>query len=445
MSRFAFSRFAVSAAFFGFLMMFSSCARYSPSPLPATPDLASVPALTVPASEFMLPGLKPHSFSASGLDETSVVTLAVFNDPMLKAARLQEGVASAQLFAAGLLPDPVVSANFAESAVNYGGGLGLSQEIEALRTRGAARAAAGAHVRQVRLNILWQEWQVAEKARELFIQARTDAELGSILSASRDLLARRYRQDRLALGKGNLTLGPADADLALLVQSETNLRQVQLDANLARQSLNQLLGLKPDVRLHLIGPVSEPPLSPAKFKQALASLPRRRADLLALRAGYRSQEETLREAILAQFPALTAGVTLTRDPLEGLNAFGPAVTLSLPLFNRNRGQIAVARATRALLRQTYQARLDQAVGNAHEVWHAAAIMQSQLRDLDARLPVLKTAAEATERNLREYKLNAGLYVNVESSYLAAEANAVRLRASLATAQSALEALLGLRL
>jgi len=76
-------------------LMLSGCASYHSHPLPTAPDLARVPELTVPARQFWLPGLPPHPISPDGLDETTVVMLAVFNNPDLKAARLQAGVASA--------------------------------------------------------------------------------------------------------------------------------------------------------------------------------------------------------------------------------------------------------------------------------------------------------------------------------------------------------------
>ena len=172
-------------------MLVSGCAKYRPVPLPTAPDLTKTPSLTVPASEFWLPGLKPHTFPNDGLDETSVITLAVFDNPDLKSTRLQAGVASAQLLQAGLLPDPVVNAGVAGSALNYGYDVGLNENIQALITRGAARAAARAHGKQVHLDIVWQEWQVAEKARELFIQARADGQLQQVLARTRDLLANR--------------------------------------------------------------------------------------------------------------------------------------------------------------------------------------------------------------------------------------------------------------
>ena len=131
------------------IVCISGCAVYHAVALPPAPDLASTPALTVPASEFWLPGLKPRPFPTNGLDETAVVTLAVFNNPDLKAARLEMGVASAQLFQAGLLPDPQLTADFAKSHLNYGAKNGLREDKQAQKTRAAAEDEDTSHERQV--------------------------------------------------------------------------------------------------------------------------------------------------------------------------------------------------------------------------------------------------------------------------------------------------------
>ncbi len=425
-------------------LVISGCAHYRPSPLPTAPDLARTPQLTAPAKQFWLPGLAPHTIPTNGLDETTVEMLAVFNNPDLKAARLQAGVAGAQVFAAGLLPDPQVAADAYLAAVNYGGDLGLSEEIRSLITRGAKRAAAVAAQKQVNLNILWQEGQVAAQAQQLFVAIRAGTRLRAVDAAMNSLLEAQYRRDRSAMERGNTTSTTVSAELVALSNAEITLRQLESQADLARRQLNALLGLDPNVHLHLIGPAKRSPLTPAAYHAAIAALPQRRADLLALQAGYQSQEENVRLAVLRQFPALSLGAIFDRElEVEPINGFGPTASLSLPIFNRNRGQIAVQRATRAVLRQTYQARLDSAVSQAGQMWSAARIETAQLRDLNAKLPLLRQTAAAAEQSVQRNHLNAMAYVNLESGYLAKEAEAIQLEAALENEQSALRLLLGL--
>jgi hypothetical protein len=113
------------------------------------------------------------------------------------------------------------------------------------------------------------------------------------------------------------------------------------------------------------------------------------------------------------------------------------------LFTRNRGQLAIERATRAVLRQTYQARLDAAQSQTDQVWQASKILAAQLKELDAQLPELAQTATAAQQSLRQYNLNAPLYVSLESNLLGKQAEEIRLRASLETARAALRTLLGL--
>lgn len=429
----------------GLAAALSGCAIYHPEPLPAGPDLTRSLPLTVSAASFGLPGLKPAPLDpARGLTETNIITLAVVDNPALKAERLREGVARAQLLAAGLLPDPELSGGMSWSSVRTGYDAGLAEDIQALVTRGAAKQAAGAHVRQVSLEILWQEWQVAERARGLYIELRADSALRGVLDERRRLLQRLYTQDQVSLERREATAGQVTADFAAWRAAEADWQSLQLEENQARHTLDELLGLEPGVRLRLIGGSGlRPPLSATEYRAALAALPRRRPDLLALAAGYRSQEEELREAILRQFPLVNAGVEKARSAEEGIQTIGFNVTLTLPLFNRNRGPIAVARASRAYLREAYQARLDESESEADQVRRAAQIMQRQLDTLAARLPGLERAATAAKEDLKRGELGLADYAGVQSNSLAARADAIRLRASLEQAQSALGLLLAL--
>lgn len=423
------------------------CAMYHPKPLPTAPDLARLPPLTVPAATFGLPGLRPAPFEpARGLTETNIITLAVADNPQLEAERLRAGVAGAQLLEAGLLPDPQLSGGMSWSAVRTGYDAALAEDVRALIARGAARQAAAEHARQVNLEILWREWQVAERARELYIQADALDALRGVLGARRTLLGRLHRRDEASLERGDVTAADVSADFDAWRAAEADWRSFELEDNQARHALDELLGLGPGVRLRLqADSAMQQPLSAAEYRAALAALPHRRPDLLALQAGYRSQEEKLREAIRAQFPLLGAGVEKARSAEEGVQTFGFNVTLTLPLFDRNRGAIAIGRATRGYLRQSYQAGLDDAASQADQIRRAAQIMQRQLVVLEARLAGLERAAAAAKSSLDRGELGLPAYARVQSDSLAAQAEVIRLRASLEQAQAALGLLLALPL
>lgn len=422
--------------------LLTGCAIYHAKPLPTGPDLARSPALTVPATNLGVPGVEPEPLDpAKGLTEANVVTLAVLDNPRLQAVRRQAGVARAQLLAAGLIPDPQVSAGLSKSALSSGYSASLGEDIQALLTRGAAKGAARAHLEKVNLDILWQEWQVASRARQLFIESRMLGELRRILRQRRTLLATLYARDESSLERGFVTASAVTADFAAWNSAETEWRALELRENRTRHALDELLGLAPGVELRLRGPSADRPVTTAQFRSALAALPHRRPDLLALQAGYHSQEEQLREAILAQFPLIQAGVEKARDPVENVGTVGFDVTLTLPLFNRNRGPIAAGRASRAYLYQAYQASLDETTNQADQVWQAVMIMQRQLEALDERLSGLEHAAAAAKESLQRGTSSLTDYSSVDDNALAAKAQEIRLRASLEQGRAVLATLL----
>ncbi|MDE1948303.1 MAG: hypothetical protein KGI35_06790, partial [Burkholderiales bacterium] len=94
-------------------LAFAGCASYHPLPLPAASALpAQTQALRVDTAGLALPELARRKVDLDGpLDIEAVAALAVLNDPRLRLARDARGVAQAQAFAAGLLPDPQFSAS----------------------------------------------------------------------------------------------------------------------------------------------------------------------------------------------------------------------------------------------------------------------------------------------------------------------------------------------
>ncbi len=238
----------------GWTWLLAGCAIYHSKPLPMHQDLARAPIVTVPARSLGLPGLAPAPLDPSrGLTEINIVTLAVAGNPRLEAERLRAGVARAQMFEAGLLPDPRISGGLAQSSLRTGYDAAGGEDIRALITRGAAKDAAAAHLRQVDLEILWQEWQVAERARELYIDAETDGRLRRVLDRRRKLLGRLYRRDQAALGRHYLRLSDVGADFAAGNTAESDWRALELRENRTRHALDELLGLDPQIRLRLRG------------------------------------------------------------------------------------------------------------------------------------------------------------------------------------------------
>jgi outer membrane protein TolC len=363
----------------------SGCATYAPKPLPDQVRFPqSVASITLDPARLPFRNLSSHPFNpADGLDMDEVAMLAVANNPQLRQARDALGIARAQSFAAGLLPDPQLGVT-ADHPTNGTAGntngfnLNLNYDVNALLQRSSRKGAAQAEMQKVNLDLLWQEWQVVSQARLLFTQLSAQKALMTQLQISRTLLADRYQNTQKALSAGNVTLDMASADLIALQNVERQINDLEIKRLKNRASLNGLLGLASTAPLQLVGEPYAPLLDAAAVQKNLVERLDQRPDMLALQAGYHSQEEKFRGAVLAQFPALNVGLTRARDT-SGLYTMGFGMTLSLPIFNRNRGNIAIEKATRKQLFDAYQDRLNSAYNEVAIALENQPLLQGQLQ------------------------------------------------------------------
>ncbi|MDE2306483.1 MAG: TolC family protein [Gammaproteobacteria bacterium] len=408
----------------------SGCALYHPLPLPTHDDLAS--ALPT-AGKAQAPTTKAAPQPAP-LDMDEVATLAVLNNPDLNAARASLGVAEAQAFAAGILPNPQLSLSSDRpiDRVNspsdprypeyHQYGIGLAVDLRALLTHHSQYEAASAQLRQAREDLLWQEWQTVAEARLLYTAQVLGRERSASLAPAAKTFATAAARSQTALAEGNLARDQADADQAAAVSIATQAGAAERAAAQAERALRALLGLRDSVQVPL-APLAAPPIPDrASVEAALRSLPARRPDLRALQAGYRSQEEQVRTAVLSQFPNIVLGFNRSRD-FSDVHSLGGAVSFDLPLFDRGQGAIAIQRATRAQLRAEYQARLDQASAEVWQIWHEMRELKGELAALDARLPGLgrtladaKTAYRAGNYPVAAYLALVNAYLGAESSH-----------------------------
>jgi outer membrane protein TolC len=427
--------------------LFAGCASYRPEPLAAAPGMArDVARIEVDASRMPLPRLRSHRFDPSdGLDIDEVAMLAVANNPQLKVARDRLGVVRAQAFAAGLLPDPQLA--LASDHPTSGAGatnafsLGLSEDVRALLTHPVARRAAQAHTREVNLDLLWQEWQVVSRARLLFVRNLEQRRLLGVLRQNKALFEERAQRARAALAEGNVTLEAVSADLVALQEAGRQIDELERRLERNRLSLDLLLGLEPGTRLDLVGGATLPPLDEAGIRARLKDLARRRPDLLALRAGYQSQELRTREAVLAQFPALDVGLNRARDTSD-VYTLGIGVTLSLPIFDGNRGNIAIQRATRRSLRDRYAQRVAAAQAEVHGILESQRLLERQLQGVRSSLAELGRATASADEAYRAGNLSELAYAGLRAGLLAKRVEDITLRQRILEQRVALATLVG---
>jgi outer membrane protein TolC len=386
--------------------LLAACASYAPKPLPTQVNWNSKADLRVDARDIALPALAAQHINLDvPLTMQAVAALAVLNDPRLQAARDQAGVVQAQAFAAGLLPDPQFSASRdipqgQSNATTTAYNLGLSLDLGRLITRGAAVSAARAELRQIDLQILWQEWQTASAAETDYIALVSLRERDVVLDAERDAVLERLRRDRAAADAAIQPRTAADADLVELQTLQQKLDDDARQHKVRLAALDARLGLHPGSPLPLAGLPRFDPDAVQGAADALHHLSTIRPDLMALQAGYQSQEEKLREAVLEQFPSVGVGISRARDTSD-VNTIGFGISLSLPILNGSRGVIAVQSATRQALYDDYAQRLRQSHAEVEQLLAGIELLQRQRVALQAVLPPLREAVRVTETALRK--------------------------------------------
>ncbi|MGH6985807.1 MAG: TolC family protein [Caulobacteraceae bacterium] len=422
------------------------CAHYRARPLASEPNLAAGPAdLKVDVSQLHLAPLAPHRFDpAAGLDPTDVAILAVLNSPDLKAKRAAAGVAAAQAFSAGLLPDPQLSASIDvpdhPASATTAWALIPAIDVLSLVTRPASRNAAKDAQKQADLDLLWSEWSTAQQARTLAVTILADEAKGVLLARIDGDLSVRLSASTAAWRRGDLPSSTFSADQAAKIDADSQLGVVRAAERTSRGELNALIGLAPNVRLDLVLGAPAAPPSPVAVNADLRRVARRRPDLLALQAGYHSQDADLRRAILAQFPLISLGYNRQQDN-TGILSNGLAATLVIPIFNRNRGDIRIQEATREKLAEEYQARLDQTVANVTKARAELDADEVQAAKLAAELPSLERTMNSAEPRYAHGDISSDQYLALEEAVLRDEASLADLRLASRLALISLDTLL----
>jgi outer membrane protein TolC len=441
------SRFLLGCLLAGGL---TGCALYHAKPLPQTPDLqGSIQPLHLDTSDIHLPGLKPHPFDpAKGLDMTDVAILAVVNNPSLRTARAQARAGEAQAFVAGLLPGPQINYSL-DHPTSQGSqyvnahSAGLAYELTALLTHGAAKRAAGATTKQVDLDLLWQEWQVAQQARLLYVDCVSNEHKLDLLKSLQAGMQQRYRAEQRASVNRDVSLDTLGLDLAALQDVETRSTATTTTRNAACRSLNEMLGLKPDVALELV-PSQDSFIAPTSdmLNLALTQLPQRRPDLLALQYGYRSQDEEVWRAVLSQFPGIGFGINRAQDTSD-VHTTGFSVSINFPFLSGGAAAVHAAEASRDALWAQYQQRLDEAVSEVHLIQADLATLDDEYTNAQASAPDAQHILTSAQAAYAHGDLTAPAYYDLTIAALNRELANLDIEAQRQQLHIALETLLGL--
>jgi outer membrane protein TolC len=421
------------------ILLAAGCETYSPLPLEPQPKLAGD--LHALRNE-----TKPPIDLGKPLSIETIALLAVQNNPDLAAARAGRAIAQAQVLQAGLLPNPQITGNYGFLRAGPGTSdqwtAGLGEDIRALVTFSANRRAAELSAGQTEADLLWQEWQVIGKARLLTIGYVKQSELLGLLQRARDILADSYARGAKAIREGNLTQSSVAPDLAAMADLDKQLADTRMKVQGNARDLDLLLGLDPTVKLTVDPALEIPKIDPAAVEAAIQNLPARRPDLVALKLGYDAQDEKYFAAILGQFPALVLGASGGHDTSK-IYEFGPDVTMDLPIFNHNQGNVAIEKATRAKLHDEYTSRLSTDVAEIHGILADQVLLNRQLASARQSAREAEAASAAAERAYAASLIEVRAHADLIGAAAARSQEVITLEQAVLEQYSALVTLTGL--
>lgn len=400
------------------------CASYESRPLPTGNDLLTrLPGASDASDRMPLAPLRSHRFDPSdGFDSTELATLAVLNNPDLKLARADAGVIQAQAFQTSLLPDPQIALTTEHVLASPEGFTraftgGLTIDFAAILAHPSLLAAATADQRKTRLNLLWQEWQTVAQARVLFVKVVAQEKTLTALERYQGVFDDRWTRTRTAAERGLLTNDSVTPYLTALQDVNRQVNDLRRQRNQSRHDLNALVGVGPDIELVLNDEGTGMHIDDAAVRATLAETLLRRPDVMALQAGYEAEDDRYRGALIAQFPGFTFGPTRARDT-SNVNTAGFSLGITLPVFNRNRGNIAIEKATRAKLNVEYQGRLDSTTIEVDRLLAEQALLERQLDEIGSALADLTKVGARAANAFAASNVDALVLTNVQSSLVA---------------------------
>jgi outer membrane protein TolC len=289
---------------------------------------------------------------------------------------------------------------------------------EKLRT-----ALAQTLVRAARLDYAESIWIVRKELRASL--------LAVVLAERREALLADTERDREQLAQSvrqRRALGEASATEQLQVEVESNRAQIahvnaQQELLAARARLAAVIGVPIAAldSLRLQWSDLESPVLPDEVRldelrqQALLS----RADLERAIVDYQAREVELQQQVRAQYPQLSLGPGYMWD--HGIQKATLGISLSLPIFNRNRGPIAEAAARR------------EAAGE-----HLLSVQATVINDIDAAQRAYRNALNSLSAANRESESTRSLLRSTDQAVrLGSEDQATLLAARLAVASDEL--------
>jgi len=316
----------------------------SPSPIKTVQALERVPAAeSIPQSPRV-------ETATTSLDQ--LIQIAIERNPRLVRATFAIDAADGKRVQAGLYPNPVISATGDELGDRTGqGGIWtapqVNQEIVTGRKLSLSQAVAAFEVDQATLSVLNERYAIIGSVRAVYYDTYALQRRAEILRALSKLAEQSVATGKKLVEGGNI----ARLDL---IQLEVQLEQILADRDAVESELpatfRRLAAVVGDSTIpvsRLDGPF-EARLPAYDLQRSADILKEVHPEVRFAKVGVDRAHATLRRAEVEPIPNLTLSSGYTRQNQNQSNDWMIGVSLPLPTWNRNQGNIVAARAEIAM-------------------------------------------------------------------------------------------------
>ncbi|WP_162605151.1 TolC family protein [Geomonas oryzae] len=413
--------------------LFAGCAVYAPKHLDTARTAAAFESRTLDAPglrNFLEKNLRHEitPWPPTSWDLPTLTLTAFYYHPDLDTARASWGVAEAGKITAGQRPDPSIGFTPQHHSDTAGGtlspwslGFNLDIPIETAGKRGYRILQAEKRSDAARLHIADAAWRVRSRLESSLCDLYAEMEAEPLLQRQEAAQAEvvSLLEARLAAGEASLP----DVTRSRLALERIRLLKMEARKRLAqsRVALASALGVPKeavdglDISFGFIDAPFPLPAAGELRRQALTNRP----DILALLSDYEAAEAALRLEIAAQYPDLRLGPGYQWDQGDDVWSIGFSVTL--PVFNRNRGPIAQAQARREEAAARFAALQARVSGEVDQALAGYRALLDKLATADAALAAQRTARNSVEALFEAGETDrlalAGASLEMESSAL----------------------------
>lgn len=385
----------------------------------------------------------------------ALVAEALEKNPELKFYEAEITAAKAGRKTAGLLGNPQLSGDVGHNAQKFGGlsaegvawSVSVVQPFEWPGRIGLRKAIANHDIELAQLGYERFKIALAGRVRTLAYGLFAAQEK----SAAATEVAERFKALREVLVQRDPAGLTPLLETRVIEATELNAQRKASEAALATQAalleLNQLRGVAPDTRLS----VSQTQLAfrPPEEKSALLTLARTNNFELKVRAVELAQQGFRVDlARNERYPTISVGPSYSEQKAgsEEQRIIGVGISLPLPLWNRNKGNIEAAAA------RQMQAEVSLNVTERElqrKVVEAALTYETKLREMARWRPDsvqhFKEAAEVADRHYRLGAVPISTYVELQKQYLDAVEGLLDTKKEALEAAAQLELLTGIPL